>query len=97
MCDNVSAFFTSLAYRKSKMKRILFSVFLTLLAFLCIGAQTPFTIDELLKVDRVGDPQVSPDGRWVAYSVQQLPGWSPNKFVKNFDTPTPVSCIELYT
>ncbi|HEV7858544.1 MAG TPA: hypothetical protein VGO91_07930, partial [Pyrinomonadaceae bacterium] len=29
----------------------------------------PFTIDELLKVRRVGDPQVSPDGRTVAYQI----------------------------
>jgi len=29
----------------------------------------PFTIDDLLKVRRVSDPQVSPDGRWVAYTI----------------------------
>jgi dipeptidyl aminopeptidase/acylaminoacyl peptidase len=29
----------------------------------------PFNIDELLKVRRVGDPQVSPDGRRVAFTV----------------------------
>ncbi|HTK25866.1 MAG TPA: S9 family peptidase [Pyrinomonadaceae bacterium] len=51
------------------MKRILFPIFLILMAFVCVGAQTPFTIGELLKIDRVSDPQVSPDGRWVAYSV----------------------------
>src|SRR4051812_44040259 len=28
-----------------------------------------FTIDELLKVKRVSDPQLSPDGQWVAYSI----------------------------
>ena len=27
------------------------------------------TFDDLMKVQRVGDPQVSPDGKWVAYSV----------------------------
>ncbi|HEX5707723.1 MAG TPA: S9 family peptidase [Pyrinomonadaceae bacterium] len=32
-------------------------------------AARPFTIEELLKVRRVGDPQVSPDGKWVAYTV----------------------------
>jgi dipeptidyl aminopeptidase/acylaminoacyl peptidase len=29
----------------------------------------PITIDDLLKVRRVSDPQVSPDGRWIAYSI----------------------------
>jgi dipeptidyl aminopeptidase/acylaminoacyl peptidase len=29
----------------------------------------PFTIDDLLKVRRVSDPQVSPDGQWVAYTI----------------------------
>jgi dipeptidyl aminopeptidase/acylaminoacyl peptidase len=29
----------------------------------------PFTIDDLLTVRRVSDPQVSPDGRWIAYTV----------------------------
>jgi dipeptidyl aminopeptidase/acylaminoacyl peptidase len=29
----------------------------------------PFTIAELLKVRRVADPQLSPDGRWIAYTI----------------------------
>lgn len=29
----------------------------------------PFTIDDLLKIRRVSDPQLSPDGRWVAYTI----------------------------
>lgn len=29
----------------------------------------PFLIDDLLKVRRVADPQLSPDGRWIAYTV----------------------------
>ena len=33
------------------------------------SAYKPFTIDDLLNVKRVGDPQVSPDGRWVAYTT----------------------------
>jgi len=34
-------------------------------------AQEPrrFTVEELLKVRRVGDPQISPDGKHVAYTV----------------------------
>ena len=29
----------------------------------------PFTIDDLLKIRRVSDPQLSPDGRWIAYTI----------------------------
>ena len=29
----------------------------------------PFTINDLLKVRRVSDPQLSPDGRWIAYTI----------------------------
>jgi dipeptidyl aminopeptidase/acylaminoacyl peptidase len=29
----------------------------------------PFTIEDLLSIKRVSDPQISPDGRWVAYTV----------------------------
>ena len=40
-------------------------------AFVAV-AQTPFTIQDLLQVKRVGDPQVSPDGKWVAYQVTAI-------------------------
>ncbi|MFL6229634.1 MAG: prolyl oligopeptidase family serine peptidase [Pyrinomonadaceae bacterium] len=33
------------------------------------GGRQPLTISDLLKVRRVGDPQLSPDGRWVAFQV----------------------------
>ncbi len=29
----------------------------------------PFTFEEMIKIQRVSDPQLSPDGRWVAFSV----------------------------
>src|SRR5215471_2499537 len=29
----------------------------------------PFTISDLVSVRRVADPQISPDGRWVAYTI----------------------------
>jgi Tol biopolymer transport system component len=58
------------------MKRSVVSVLVLTLA-LCaavadITAQTtkrPMTVDDLLKVRRVGDPQLSPDGRFVAYQI----------------------------
>jgi dipeptidyl aminopeptidase/acylaminoacyl peptidase len=51
------------------MKRIFFSFFLLALAFANVYAQTAFNFDELIKIRRVGDPQVSPDGRIVAYTI----------------------------
>jgi dipeptidyl aminopeptidase/acylaminoacyl peptidase len=45
---------------------------LALIAFaLPAAAQTkhPFTFDDMMKLKRVGDPQVSPDGKWVLFSV----------------------------
>jgi dipeptidyl aminopeptidase/acylaminoacyl peptidase len=38
------------------------------------SAQTfrPFTISDLLKVRRVGDPQLSPDGKWIAYTITDI-------------------------
>src|SRR5438309_9060147 len=29
----------------------------------------PFTFEEMMKLKRVGDPQISPDGKWVIFSV----------------------------
>jgi dipeptidyl aminopeptidase/acylaminoacyl peptidase len=51
------------------MKRIFYSLFFVICLTLTLTAQTPFTINELLGVSRVSDPQLSPDGRTVAYTV----------------------------
>src|SRR3974377_1760070 len=29
----------------------------------------PYTFEDMMKLKRVGDPQVSPDGKWVIFSV----------------------------
>jgi dipeptidyl aminopeptidase/acylaminoacyl peptidase len=45
---------------------------LALIAFsLSMAAQAkhPFTFEDMMKLKRVGDPQVSPDGKWVIFSV----------------------------
>ena len=51
------------------MKRFLLVFFV--FAFVSIGvqAQTTFTINEVIRQRRVGDPQISPDGRTVAFTV----------------------------
>jgi dipeptidyl aminopeptidase/acylaminoacyl peptidase len=57
------------------MKRLLSSIAIILLVLTPVAAQVyqkplkPFTIDELLQVRRVGEPQLSPDGRWIAYTI----------------------------
>ena len=55
------------------MRRILLS--LLVLAFVIPAlAQTkhPFTFDDMMKLKRVADPQVSPDGKWVIFSVTDV-------------------------
>ncbi|MBA3440251.1 MAG: S9 family peptidase [Pyrinomonadaceae bacterium] len=57
------------------MKRL--GILITVVAFCCssIAAQQsvrPFTVDELLKLRRVSDPQVSPDNRSIAYTVTDI-------------------------
>ena len=36
------------------------------------GAKAPFTIDALLKLNRIDDPQISPDGKNVVFTVQSV-------------------------
>src|SRR5262245_48855507 len=43
-------------------------------------AQTP-TIDQSLSMQSVGDAQISPDGQYVAYTVQQA-NWEDNEFAQ---------------
>ncbi|HJQ35332.1 MAG TPA: S9 family peptidase [Pyrinomonadaceae bacterium] len=54
--------------------RRLFTSTCALALMLCASAraQSPraqFTVQEMLKIQRVADPQLSPDGKWVAYQV----------------------------
>jgi dipeptidyl aminopeptidase/acylaminoacyl peptidase len=53
------------------MKRFFVVSVISLLAFvsLAVAQSGRFTIDDLLKVRRVGDPQVSPNGRRVAFTI----------------------------
>ncbi len=47
------------------------SIFLFAITFLFanISAQTTFSFDELIKIKRVGSPQISPDGKTFAYTI----------------------------
>jgi len=55
------------------MKRLILSAFICMLALASVvlaqTARRALTVDDLLRVRRVGDPQLSPDGKWIAYSV----------------------------
>src|SRR5437867_11013538 len=41
----------------------------TLLSAVASAQKRPFGFDEMMKVKRVADPQLSPDGKWVAFTV----------------------------
>lgn len=53
------------------MKQIIFAFIFSVFAFVSLNAQTSstFNFDEMMKIRRVGDPQLSPDGRTVAFSI----------------------------
>lgn len=51
------------------MKRLFSSLFVFVFLFVSIQAQTTFSIQDLMKIRRVGDPQVSPDGKTVAFTI----------------------------
>jgi dipeptidyl aminopeptidase/acylaminoacyl peptidase len=57
------------------MKRFIASIVITLFATSSLlaqdqkSSQKPFTINEVINLRRVGDPQLSPDGLWVAYTI----------------------------
>jgi dipeptidyl aminopeptidase/acylaminoacyl peptidase len=53
------------------MRRLLM-LCLALIAFsfpMAAQAKHPFTFEDMMKLKRVGDPQISPDGKWVIFSV----------------------------
>ncbi len=51
------------------MKRILLLLIFAAFVSINVTAQTAFTFNDLIRLHRVGDPQISPDGRMVAYTV----------------------------
>lgn len=51
------------------MKRFALTLLLTFVVGLTAFSQAPFSFDDLMKVRRVTDPQLSPDGKWVAFTI----------------------------
>ncbi len=54
------------------MRLILVLLMLCSLAAPVLAAGRPITVDDLLAVKGVSDPQVSPDGQWVVYVVSEI-------------------------
>ncbi len=54
-------------------KSFMFTAVLGSLIFQAASAadQKPFSVDDLVRLDRVSDPQVSPDGRYIAFTVHE--------------------------
>src|SRR5579862_3846901 len=52
------------------MRRLLLSVLILAFAAPVLAqAKHPFTFEDMMKLKRVGEPEVSPDGKWVIFSV----------------------------
>ena len=53
------------------MRRLFFSLFALAMfaSFARAQAKHPFTFEDMMKLKRVGEPEVSPDGKWVIFSV----------------------------
>ncbi|HKH99110.1 MAG TPA: S9 family peptidase [Candidatus Sulfotelmatobacter sp.] len=52
------------------MRRLLLSLLVFAFTLPALAqAKHPFTFEDMMKLKRVGDPQVSPDGKWVIFSV----------------------------
>src|SRR3954470_10742968 len=47
-----------------------------------LRAAEPFSLADLLSLKRIADPEVSPDGKWVAYTLRE-PNLEKNKFASH--------------
>ena len=59
-------------FRKITILVVFFVFLLTSFSYVSAQKQStlrPITIDDFFKIKRVGNPQISPDGKWVAYTV----------------------------
>ena len=66
------------------MKKNLWYGFLAILLATCsvASAKHPIAFEDLMKVQRISDPQVSPNGRWIAY-VQGAVNLEANKTTRH--------------
>src|SRR5438128_10281803 len=74
-CDNAPSFPAQLRFLRGRfMKRFSGVLIISLFAVVsfAFAQERRFTIDDLLKVRRVGDPQVSPKGDLVAFTITDV-------------------------
>lgn len=76
MVDSSSTELPMSLQKRSSGTRVLISLLLVSLAAAAQGASAqggsqPFTVEDLLSLKRLSDPQVSPDGRYVAYVLRE--------------------------
>ena len=77
------------------MRRLLLSLLVFAFALpLLAQAKHPFTFDDMMKLKRVGDPQVSPDGKWVIFSVVDVDLAANTKTPHIWIVPLGCSCRE---
>ena len=51
------------------LRRLLYLLAFTAIAF---AQKRPFDVNALMELKRIGDPQISPDGKWVTFTVQSV-------------------------
>ena len=65
------------------MRKIFFTIVIILFVFTVIHAQAqsrrPMTPEDLYKIKKVSDPRISPDGKWIVYTVS-VPNLKANKY-----------------
>jgi dipeptidyl aminopeptidase/acylaminoacyl peptidase len=54
------------------LPKVLFAALALALAAPAAAKKHPFTIEDLLAMQRLADPQPSPDGKWIAYTVTTI-------------------------
>jgi dipeptidyl aminopeptidase/acylaminoacyl peptidase len=59
--------------RAAAVRNLLFTLTVVVAAALASAqAKHPFTFEDMMQLKRVGEPQVSPDGKWVIFSVTDV-------------------------
>ena len=63
---------------------VLYALLLFAPVALCAG-KAPFTFDAMMRLQRIDDPQLSPDGKMIAFTVQTV------------DVPNKIKPVQIYT
>jgi len=65
------------------MKKVFLAALVAVAGAAAVHAQTRTatgpTVDQILSLKRAGSPEISPDGRWVAYTIRE-PNWDDNAY-----------------